>query len=69
MQAVRLFSTRLELVSATVELAQAAMSDLSASAGQLSVPLPAIRPPPLNDGYSQRKFMASLQKAKTSDAG
>jgi [ribosomal protein S5]-alanine N-acetyltransferase len=69
MKAVRLFSTRLELVSATVELAQAEISDLSALAGLLSVPRPAVWPPPLNDEHSQRKFMASLQKAKTSDAG
>ena len=47
---------------------QAAMSDLS-SAGLLSVPRPATWPPPLNDGHSQHRFMASLQKAKTSDAG
>ena len=69
MQALRLFSTRLELVSATVELAQAEINDLSALAGLLNVPTPAIWPPPLNDEQSQRKFLASLQKAKTSDVG
>jgi hypothetical protein len=69
MQALRLFTTRLELVSATVELAQAEISDRSALAGLLSVPIPAIWPPPLNDEHSQRKFLASLQQAKMSDAG
>jgi len=69
MQALRLLTTRLELVSATVELAQAEIRDLSTFAGLLSVPTPAIWPPPLNDEHSQRKFLASLQKAKPRDAG
>jgi hypothetical protein len=38
MQDLRLFTTRLELVAATVELAQAEIGDLSAFAGLLNVP-------------------------------
>jgi len=52
MQDLRLFTTRLELVAATVELAQAEIGDLSAFAGLLNVPRPTSWPPPLNDEYS-----------------
>jgi hypothetical protein len=40
MQDLRLFTTRRELVAATVELAQAEIGDLSAFAGLLNVPRP-----------------------------
>jgi ribosomal-protein-alanine N-acetyltransferase len=69
MQDLRLFTTRLELVAATVELAQAEIGDLSAFAGLLNVSRPTSWPPPLNDEYSQRSFLASLQKAEPSVAG
>jgi|SRR5579872_691879 len=64
MQGLRLFTTRLELVAATLELAQAEMSDLSALAELLDVPQPGSWPPPLNDEHSQLSFLASLQKAE-----
>jgi len=69
MQSLRLFTTRLELVPGTVELVRAELSDLSAFAGLLQVPAPAVWPPPLNDEHSQRHFLASLQQAKATDVG
>lgn len=69
MQDLRLFTTRLELVAATVALAQAEIGDLSAFAGLLNVPRPTSWPPPLNDEHSQRSFLASLQKAEPRAAG
>jgi [ribosomal protein S5]-alanine N-acetyltransferase len=64
-----LFTNRLELVAATLELAQAEISDLSAFANLLDVPRPASWPPPLNDEHSQQAFLASLKKARPADAG
>jgi ribosomal-protein-alanine N-acetyltransferase len=69
MQDLRLFTTRLDLVASTVELAQAEIGDLSAFAGLLNVPRPKCWPPPLNDEHSQRSFLASLQKTEPSVAG
>jgi RimJ/RimL family protein N-acetyltransferase len=63
MHTLRLLTTRLELVAATVELAKAEIYDLPALARLLDVPLPTIWPPPLNDEHSQQSFLASLQKA------
>jgi len=69
MDQLRLITNRLALVAATVELAQAERSDLSALAKLLSVPKPQSWPPPLNDEHSQQAFLASLQKAAPHDAG
>ena len=69
MQDLRRFTTRLELVAATVELAQAEIGDLSEFTRLLNVPRPTSWPPPLNDEHSQRSFLASLQKAESSVAG
>ncbi|HKF22714.1 MAG TPA: GNAT family N-acetyltransferase [Candidatus Angelobacter sp.] len=69
MNNLRLFTNRLELVAATLELAQAEISDLSAFASLLNVPRPRKWPPPLNDEHSQQAFLASLQKAGPQDAG
>jgi RimJ/RimL family protein N-acetyltransferase len=69
MQSLRLFTTRLELVAATLEIAQAEINDQQAFMRLLNIPQPASWPPPLNDEHSQRSFLASLQKAKPSDEG
>jgi len=69
MQNLLLFTTRLELVAATLELAQAEIENLSVLAELLNVPKPASWPPPLNDEHSQRSFLASLQNAKADAAG
>jgi RimJ/RimL family protein N-acetyltransferase len=69
MNDLRLFTNRLELVAATLELAQAEISDLSAFANLLNVPRPGKWPPPLNDEHSQPAFLASLQKAESDDDG
>src|SRR5579864_156103 len=69
MRESRLLTTRLELIAATVELAEAEINDLSAFANLLNVPQPATWPPPLNDEHSQRHFLASLRKAKTGVTG
>jgi [ribosomal protein S5]-alanine N-acetyltransferase len=69
MEDLRLLTPRLELVSATLELAQAEVSDLAMLARMLDVPRPASWPPPLNDENSQQSFLASLQKAEANDAG
>jgi ribosomal-protein-alanine N-acetyltransferase len=66
---LRLFTTRLELVAATVELAKAEINDLLAFARLLDIPQPTSWPPPLNDEHSQQSFLASLQKARPNDAG
>ena len=65
----RLFTPRLELVAATLELAQAEIDDLSALADLLKVSTPMSWPPPLNDEHSQRSFLATLQKAEPGAAG
>jgi [ribosomal protein S5]-alanine N-acetyltransferase len=69
MEQLRLITSRLAPVAATVELAQAESSDLSALAKLLSVPKPQSWPPPLNDEHSQQAFLMSLQKAAPHDAG
>ena len=69
MNHLRLFTNRMELVAATLELAEAEINDLSAFAGLLDVPRPTTWPPPLNDEHSQQAFLASLQKAEPRDAG
>lgn len=66
---LRLFTSRLELVAGTLELAEAEINNLAAFAELLKVPKPATWPPPLNDQNSQQHFLASLQKAVPSDAG
>jgi RimJ/RimL family protein N-acetyltransferase len=69
MNDLRLFTNRLELVAATLELARAESSDLSAFANLLNVRRPGKWPPPLNDEHSQQAFLASLQKAESDDHG
>ncbi len=69
MHELRLITTRLELVAATVELAQAEINKLPEFARLLDVPRPESWPPPLNDEYSQQNFLASLLKAGPEDAG
>lgn len=69
MDQLRLLTTRLALVAATVELARAERNDLSALAELLGVPKPQIWPPPLNDEHSQQAFLASLQQAAPHEAG
>jgi len=66
---LRLLTSRLELVAATVELAQAEINNFPSLAQLLDTPRPASWPPPLNDEHSQQHFLASLQKAEASDAG
>jgi ribosomal-protein-alanine N-acetyltransferase len=66
---LRLFTTRLELVAASVELAQAEINDLPTFARLLNVPKPASWPPPLNDEHSRRSFLASLQRAEPGTVG
>jgi [ribosomal protein S5]-alanine N-acetyltransferase len=68
-QNLRLFTTRLELVAATLELAQAEINNQPAFMRLLNVPSSANWPPPLNDEQSQRSFLASLEKAKPCDQG
>ena len=69
MNHLRLFTNRLELVAATLEVAQAEINDLPAFARLLDVPRPMTWPPPLNDEHSQQAFLASLHKARPDDAG
>jgi RimJ/RimL family protein N-acetyltransferase len=64
---LRLYTDRLELVAATVALAEAEINDVACLAPLLDVACPAIWPPPLNDEHSQRAFLASL--AKSNEAG
>jgi RimJ/RimL family protein N-acetyltransferase len=59
----------MELVAATLELAQAEIENLSALAELLNVSKPTSWPPPLNDEHSQRSFLASLQNAGPDTAG
>jgi ribosomal-protein-alanine N-acetyltransferase len=66
---LRLLTSRLELVAATVELAKAEINNLPLLAHLLDTPTPANWPPPLNDEHSQQHFLASLQNAEANDAG
>jgi len=66
---LRLVTTRLELVAATLELVQAEINNLPSLAQLLDTPRPANWPPPLNDEHSQQHFLASLQNSEPSDAG
>jgi RimJ/RimL family protein N-acetyltransferase len=63
MDNLRLFTDRLELVAATMELAGAEINDVSRLATLLNVARPAMWPPPLNDEHSQRAFLASLERS------
>lgn len=69
MQKLRLFTRRLELVAATLELTRAEIHDQSAFIRLLNVLKPASWPRPLNDEHSQRGFLALLEKAGPSDEG
>lgn len=69
MPGLRLFTNRLELVAATIELAEAELSNPTALAGLLDVPGPADWPPPLNDEDSQRHFLSLLRRAEPDTAG
>lgn len=62
-------TSRLELVAASVELAEAEINNLAELSEMLSAPKPASWPPPLNDEHSQRHFLESLRKAQPADAG
>jgi ribosomal-protein-alanine N-acetyltransferase len=62
-------TTRLELVAATVELAEAEINNLAEFSDMLAVPQPASWPPPLNDEHSQQYLLESLRKAQPADAG
>jgi len=57
-----LLTRRLELVAATIELAQAELSCAAALAGLLGAPSPSAWPPPLNDEDSQRHFLSLLRQ-------
>ena len=65
---LKLLTTRLELVDATVELAQAEIKNLPSLGQLLDTPRPTTWPPPLNDEHSRQCFFASLQEAAVSDA-
>jgi [ribosomal protein S5]-alanine N-acetyltransferase len=69
MPGLRLFTNRLELVAATIELAEAELSNPLALAGLLDVPSPTGWPPPLNDEDSQRHFLSLLREAEPDAAG
>lgn len=69
MNALRLTTTRLELVAGTVALAKAEIDDLPALAMLLNVPLPTQWPPPLNDEHSQKYFLDALLNAAPSHDG
>ncbi|HEV7676874.1 MAG TPA: GNAT family N-acetyltransferase [Candidatus Angelobacter sp.] len=69
MPGLHLFTTRLELVAGTVELARAEIDDLPAFARLLDVPQPANWPPPLNDEHSQKSFLAALETAPPNETG
>lgn len=69
MQGLHLFTTRLELVGGTVELARAEINNLPAFARLLNVPQPSNWPPPLNDEHSQKSFLNSLETAAPHEAG
>ena len=66
---LRIPTPRLELVAATLQLAQSEIENLASLAEMLEVPCPAGWPPPLNDERSQRHFLISLQQAQPGDAG
>jgi RimJ/RimL family protein N-acetyltransferase len=66
---LRLFTPRLELISATAELARAEINNLSAFAATLDVPLPTAWPPPLNDEQSQRFLLSAMEKSGPNEAG
>ena len=66
---LRLLTSRLELVAATVELAKAEINNLPLLAQLLDTPTPTNWPPPLNDEHSQQHLLASLQNAEANDAG
>ena len=69
LQSLRLLTDRLELAAATVELAQAELSDPAALAALLDVPSPLDWPPPLNDADSQHHFLSLLRRAEAGAAG
>ena len=69
LQSLRLLTDRLELAAATVELAQAELSDPAALAALLDVPSPLDWPPPLNDADSQHHFLSLLRHAEAGAAG
>ena len=69
MPGLRLFTNRLELAAATIELAEAELSNPPALAGLLDVPSPTDWPPPLNDEDSQRHFLSLLRRAEPDAAG
>ncbi|MGC1685574.1 MAG: GNAT family N-acetyltransferase [Candidatus Acidiferrales bacterium] len=66
---LQLFTPRLELISATVELARAEINNLPAFAAMLDVPLPAAWPPPLNDEQLQRFLLSALEKSGPNETG
>lgn len=66
---LRLLTHRLELVSATIELAEAELSDPTALSCLLDVPSPTAWPPPLNDEDTQRHFLSLLRQAEADAAG
>lgn len=69
MPGLRLFTNRLELVAATIEFAEAELSNPTALAGLFDVPSPTSWPPPLNDEDSQRHFLSLLRCAEPDAAG
>ena len=60
-------TARLELVRATLELAECEIPDRRRFAEMLCVPVPDVWPPPLNDEQSQKYFIDRLRKEGESD--
>ena len=58
---------RLDLLRATLELAECENRDRERFAEMLGVPAPAVWPPPLNDEQSQQYFIDRLRKEGESD--
>jgi [ribosomal protein S5]-alanine N-acetyltransferase len=66
---LKLNTSRLEIIAATIELVLAEMQDLPAFSTLLNVPQPSTWPPPLNDEDSQRYTLNALEHAAPADAG
>ena len=61
MLSLRLQTTRLELIAATVDTVSLELHDVEQLALALNVPVPSAWPPPLNDEGSQRWYLDKLQ--------
>jgi len=69
MSALHIFTERLDLIAATLELARADTSDRARFTTLLDARLPEEWPPPLNDDDSARWLVQALEKGSSADSG